>query len=180
MELHNYKTLSLIVAVLVVFLFCFVLKKTWENSYLLIVTLSFCALLLPVMVAMVRPMNIINLKTFSYFDPYHWFQFRYSFFIPAIASIFWLFLISRIHDHKIIRSLMITVIVLSQMFLNTHRMAIHKYTQPSEWSEKAKILEQSILTGCPNTVTVNINPAGWTVKFKSRVKNSNCGSTGNE
>jgi len=180
LDLHNYKTLSLVIAVLIVFLLSFVLRKTWEKSYLLIVILSFCALLLPVMVAMARPMSIITLKTFSYFDPYHWFQFRYSFYVPAIASIFWFFLISRIPDHKIVKSLMITVILLSQVFMNTHRMAIHKYTQPSEWSEKAKILEQSISTGCPNAVTVNINPAGWAVTFKTRVKNSNCSSAVNE
>lgn len=139
----------------------------WEQRYLLVLTLSCCALLLPVMIAMVRPQNVIVLQEFIDYDTVVWFRFRYSFFVPAIATIFWFFCIGRLVAKPWAAQLLVAVILLSQIGINHYRIPVDRYDNQSGWSRQAQLLQQSIRTGCPREVLVPINPEGWEVLFRT-------------
>lgn len=142
-------------------------SKKWQDHYLLIIVFSLCSLLLPPMIAAVRPHNISIITDYFHYDTYDWFRFRYSFFIPAVASIFWCFVISRIFRPRWLTSVLIFTILSIQIYGGRYRLAIDRYEEIDDWYLKAPMLEKSFSLGCPSSVLVKISPPGWTADFIS-------------
>lgn len=153
------------------FLLCLCLlfwfSKNWRDHNLLIIVLSLSSLLLPLMIAGVRPQNISIITDYYHFDTYAWFRFRYSFFIPAVASIFWCFVIGRITRPRWLPAALIVAILSMQVYGGRYRIAIDRYQEIDDWYLKAPLLKKSLFQGCPPSVLVNISPPGWTVDFIS-------------
>ncbi len=145
----------------------FLLSQKWSAEYLLIVVLSLCSLLLPVMIALARPQNYEILTNYFNYDTYDWFRFRYSFFIPAVASIFWCFFISRLKKPSWLPIVLVALILSAQIYGGRQRLAIERYEQISDWYDKAPLLEKSLTRGCPSSVRVELSPPGWSVEFNT-------------
>jgi len=146
------------------------LKNTWRKEYLLVVTMVCCSLLLPVMISMVRLENLEILKNFYDRDTYLWFRFRYSFFVPASAFLFWVFILQCKNKKKWLSFLLLGVLVFSQSVLNSYRFTVHEYGKENDWGAKSTLLEQSLATGCPQSVTIDIFPGKWQVTIHSPKK----------
>ena len=168
----NEKILRLL-AFLTLSALLYILRRVWQKELTLVLVLSLCGLLLPIMIALARPQNIELMDTYFSFDSVRWFRFRYSFFVPAIASIFWISLISRMTSPRWLPDFLVAVILFTQIFLNGYRIPINRYKEISDWYDKAPLLEKSWRQGCPERVLVHINPPPWTVEFRSPVK-SDC------
>lgn len=173
MQLHHFKYIYYPGTTIIFLLIFKSFIKNWEIRNILVVSLCICALFLPVLITMARPTNMLFILGFSNYDPHHWFRSRYSFYLPAISTIFWVFFLSRLSFNKWLGPVIITTILLVQILLNTHRFIVRKYTAPTDWFQKAALLEQSIKNGCPEKVRVNIAPTGWSLEITTRVK-KNC------
>lgn len=167
MGLHHYKNIAYLGAIIIALFVSLQLRTNWEQKNLLVIILCLCSLLLPVMIAMARPVNVLTLMGYNNYDMFHWFRSRYSFYIPAIAIIFWMFFISRVERPKWVGLTMILLILFSQIFLNIYRFPVTKYKHYYGWRINAELLEQSLKTGCPKILKVPIDPKGWYFAYKS-------------
>lgn len=163
----EHKVVMKSVAFCLVLCLLFLLSKKWRGEYLLIVVLSLCSLLLPVMIALARPQNYGIVTNYFNYDTYDWFRFRYSFFVPAIASIFWCFIISRLNKPAWLPIALAGVILCAQIYGGRYRLAIDRYEETGDWYNKAPLLEESLARGCPSSVRVEISPPGWSVDFNT-------------
>jgi len=146
------------------------LKINWRQEYVLMVTLVCCSLLLPVMISMVRLENLEILKHFHELDTYLWFRFRYFFFVPSIAFLFWVFILQCRNKKQWLSFLLLGLLVFSQGVLNSYRFTFHEYGKENDWGAKSTLLEQSLATGCPQSVTIDIFPGKWQVTIHSPKK----------
>jgi len=165
----QYKVMLKLTAFVLILCLIFWFSKRWRADYLLIIVVSLSSLFLPVLIAAVRPQNLSILTDYYQYDAYAWFRFRYSFFIPAIASIFWCFVISRITRPHWLPALLFAIILSVQIYGGRDRFAIGRYKEISDWYQQAPLLERSLDQGCPPSVQVRISPPGWFVDFTSPV-----------
>lgn len=171
LQLHSIKIIYSALTIILISFVSLHLSKDWDRLYILIITLSICSLWLPVMITIARPLSMLTILNFSNYDMHYWFNSRYSFYIPAIASIFWMFVICRKNTHWTIKYSIITLFLFSQLLFNYHRIVINKYSTPTDWVQKADQMKESFRTGCPKTTRVNIAPSGWYVDFVSTKPN---------
>lgn len=171
MSLQGNRFLLFIFATMGIFLMLYLLKKNWRKEYLLVIVLSFCSLILPVMIIMARPGSTEIFNDYFDYNFYSWFRFRYSFFVPAIAGIFWISLLANTREPKFFKNILLAVILFVQVFFNTYRIPIYRYENyNNDWFTKAHDLSNSLATGTPKEVRINIHPAGWFVTIQPSKK----------
>ena len=141
--------------------------KNWKKEHLLLLVLLGCACCLPVMIAMARVENANLLRSFFNYNEMIWFSFRYSFFIPAVAAVFWVFLLQFAWWGKWGGRFLLSWIVLCQLISGQDRMIQKRYGLANDWSKRADQLEKVIKTGDPSQVKIDIYPQGWYVIIRS-------------
>jgi len=122
------------------------------------------------MIAMARAQTLEILRNYFDYNTYEWFRFRYSFFVPAAAAVFWCCILSRISTPKWSSLLIIGLILLVNVSVNSYRIPIRGYKEFKDWQSKADTLHESMRDGCPQTVHIRINPGKWSVVFKSPIQ----------
>jgi len=85
-------------------------------------------------------------------------NFRYAFILAPWGLLLYATLIQTLQDEKI-KKYMFLILFLSTVWFNRYRFFIPEYGSEN-WKESAYLIDQALLTGCPNHIKIPIYPDG--------------------
>src|SRR5262249_54253300 len=92
---------------------------------------------------------------------------RYGFPVSSAFLILWVTLVFRLPWKEQWKLRAAGWLAVTGFLLGTYRMAIGPFGTTSLWSQHYSSAEQSYRKGCPHSVTIPIQPEGWSLTYSS-------------